>query len=131
MEPPNGSFASPIADAQYVVPPGHGSSGLLSYLYGGMGGWTAALTIILLLVAYDQCEFATLLGRGLNLHTDVVTVQYIFKKNGIAGPAWKFPFMGPFLQSMHPKFEEYKWKWASGELSCVSIFHKYVWCFNL
>lgn len=35
------------------------------------------------------------------------------------------PFIGPFLQSMNPKFEEYHAKWMSGELSCVSVFHKY------
>jgi sterol 22-desaturase len=36
----------------------------------------------------------------------------------------KMPFIGPFLQSMDPKFEEYYAKWASGPLSCVSVFHK-------
>lgn len=34
--------------------------------------------------------------------------------------------MGPFLQSVNPKFEEYYAKWQSGPLSCVSVFHKYV-----
>jgi C-22 sterol desaturase len=34
------------------------------------------------------------------------------------------PFIGPFLQSVNPKFTEYQAKWASGELSCVSVFHK-------
>lgn len=45
-------------------------------------------------------------------------------KGSIVGPAWKMPFIGPFLQSMDPKFEEYYNKWASGPLSCVSVFHK-------
>lgn len=36
------------------------------------------------------------------------------------------PFIGPFLQSMNPKFEEYYGKWVSGPLSCVSVFHKFV-----
>jgi sterol 22-desaturase len=36
------------------------------------------------------------------------------------------PFIGPFLESMDPKFHEYQAKWASGELSCVSVFHKFV-----
>lgn len=53
-------------------------------------------------------------------------MNYIVKKGSIAGPGWKMPFIGPFLQSMDPKFEEYKAKWASGELSCVSVFHKFV-----
>ncbi len=35
------------------------------------------------------------------------------------------PFIGPFLQSVNPKMDEYKAKWASGDLSCVSVFHKY------
>jgi C-22 sterol desaturase len=37
---------------------------------------------------------------------------------------FKTPFSGPFLQSVNPKFSEYAAKWASGELSCVSVFHK-------
>ena len=35
------------------------------------------------------------------------------------------PFIGPFLQSVNPKMDEYLAKWASGDLSCVSVFHKY------
>ena len=35
------------------------------------------------------------------------------------------PFIGPFLSSVNPKMDEYKAKWASGDLSCVSVFHKY------
>lgn len=33
--------------------------------------------------------------------------------------------MGPFIQALHPRFEGYLAQWASGPLSCVSIFHKY------
>lgn len=47
-------------------------------------------------------------------------------KGSIVGPSWKMPFIGPFLQSMDPKFEEYYAKWCSGPLSCVSVFHKFV-----
>lgn len=53
-------------------------------------------------------------------------VSYIVSKGTIEGPSWKAPFIGPFLQSMNPKFEEYYAKWTSGPLSCVSVFHKYV-----
>lgn len=53
-------------------------------------------------------------------------VMYIVKKGSIVGPAMKLPFMGPFLESVNPKFEEYYAKWVSGPLSCVSVFHKYV-----
>ena len=51
--------------------------------------------------------------------------MYIWNKGSIVGPSWKMPFIGPFLQSVNPKMDEYKAKWASGELSCVSVFHKY------
>lgn len=54
-------------------------------------------------------------------------ISYQIKKGSIAGPLFKFyPIIGPFLESLDPKFEEYKAKWASGDLSCVSIFHKFV-----
>lgn len=53
-------------------------------------------------------------------------VMYIKRKGPIAGPSFKIPLMGPFLQALNPKFEAYLAQWASGPLSCVSIFHKYV-----
>lgn len=53
-----------------------------------------------------------------------VIVSYQVQKGSIVGPAWKVPFIGPFLESVNPKFEEYVAKWMSGELSCVSVFHK-------
>ncbi|KAF2229773.1 sterol C-22 desaturase [Viridothelium virens] len=34
--------------------------------------------------------------------------------------------MGPFLESVDPKFHKYQEKWNSGDLSCVSVFHKFV-----
>lgn len=39
---------------------------------------------------------------------------------------FKIPFMGPFIQALYPNFNEYLVQWASGPLSCVSVFHKYV-----
>ena len=51
--------------------------------------------------------------------------MYLLNKGSIVGPAWKAPFIGPFLDSMNPKFEQYYAKWTSGPLSCVPIFHKY------
>lgn len=54
-------------------------------------------------------------------------IAYQFNKGSIAGPKFKiWPIIGPFLESLDPKFEEYQSKWASGPLSCVSIFHKFV-----
>ena len=58
-----------------------------------------------------------------SLKYDVVI--YVWKKGSIPGPSWKMPFIGPFLSSVNPKMDEYKAKWASGDLSCVSVFHKY------
>lgn len=53
--------------------------------------------------------------------------MYQVRKGSIAGPSFKFwPIIGPFLESLDPKFEEYLAKWNSGPLSCVSIFHKFV-----
>ncbi|KAK3306635.1 C-22 sterol desaturase [Chaetomium strumarium] len=69
--------------------------------------WTILATILATLVVYDQ-------------------LAYIWNKGSIVGPAWKMPFIGPFLQSVNPKFEEYYAKWLSGPLSCVSVFHKFV-----
>ena len=54
------------------------------------------------------------------------SVMYLINKGNIVGPAFKIPFIGPFLESVNPKFEEYYAKWKSGPLSCVSVFHKFV-----
>lgn len=70
--------------------------------------WQFCLLILVVLVLYDQ-------------------ILYIYNKGSIAGPKLKiWPFMGPFLESVNPKFEEYEAKWRSGPLSCVSVFHKFV-----
>ncbi|KAJ9224056.1 hypothetical protein DTO207G8_4298 [Paecilomyces variotii] len=102
----NGSFASPSADATITAQLADPST-LLKTIYNGFTGWTAILALIIAAVAYDQ-------------------IKYIWLKGSIVGPAMKIPFMGPFLQSVCPKFHEYKAKWDSGELSCVSVFHKFV-----
>ncbi|KAI9683389.1 MAG: RNA polymerase C-22 sterol desaturase [Trizodia sp. TS-e1964] len=80
---------------------------IVAQLLSGLNGWSVVLTLFLMLVAYDQ-------------------FSYIWNKGSIAGPLFKIPFMGPFLESVNPKFSEYKAKWASGDLSCVSVFHKFV-----
>ncbi|KAH8896887.1 sterol desaturase [Thozetella sp. PMI_491] len=75
-----------------------------------LSGWTTTqivVTVFLTLVAYDQ-------------------FMYQYRKGSIAGPMFKIPFMGPFIQALHPKFSEYLKQWASGPLSCVSVFHKFV-----
>ncbi|KAK0707317.1 cytochrome P450 [Lasiosphaeris hirsuta] len=69
--------------------------------------WQYVVTLLLALVVYDQ-------------------VLYIKRKGSIAGPPFKIPLVGPFLQAIDPKFEAYLAQWASGPLSCVSVFHKFV-----
>jgi len=67
------------------------------------------------------------LALGLALLIILDQVSYLRNKGSIAGPRFKmWPIMGPFLESMDPKFEEYEAKWRSGALSCVSVFHKFV-----
>ncbi|KAL4935997.1 hypothetical protein BDV06DRAFT_233813 [Aspergillus oleicola] len=75
-----------------------------------LNGWSVChyiVTFLLGVVLYDQ-------------------VMYLWRKGSIAGPALKIPLMGPFIQALHPRFESYLEQWASGPLSCVSIFHKFV-----
>ncbi|PYI06291.1 cytochrome P450 [Aspergillus sclerotiicarbonarius CBS 121057] len=102
----NGSFVSPSADA-VVSPRLFEPTGLLASVLEGFTVWKALLTLFIGAVIYDQ-------------------FRYLWQKGSIVGPTWKLPFMGPFLQSVNPKFHEYKAKWDSGDLSCVSVFHKFV-----
>ncbi|KAK3956202.1 cytochrome P450 [Pseudoneurospora amorphoporcata] len=101
------SFTSPLASAKLgavAVPP------QLEYVIDTISkasGWTIVFTLLAALVAWDQ-------------------IKYVLNKGTIAGPSWKIPFIGPFLESIDPKFEEYYAKWMSGPLSCVSVFHKFV-----
>lgn len=104
----NASFVSPTADAKFAQKISQfDTNGIVSTLLNGVNGWTITLTVFLMLVAYDQ-------------------FKYIWNKGSIVGPTFKTPFIGPFLQSMNPKFGEYHAKWLSGPLSCVSVFHKFV-----
>ncbi|KAI9749764.1 MAG: hypothetical protein M4579_006744 [Chaenotheca gracillima] len=109
MSAMNGGYSSPTADAAFAS---HRESrnladGVFSQVFSGWSAWSIAVTLFLSLVAYDQ-------------------VMYIWNKGSIVGPIFKTPFIGPFLESVNPKFEQYKAKWDSGDLSCVSVFHKFV-----
>ncbi|KAK6203550.1 cytochrome P450 [Scheffersomyces amazonensis] len=76
--------------------------------YESLSWWQIVASLIVIVLSYDQ-------------------LMYQLRKGSIAGPAFKiWPIIGPFLESLDPKFEEYKAKWDSGDLSCVSIFHKFV-----
>ncbi|GMF59038.1 unnamed protein product [[Candida] boidinii] len=70
--------------------------------------WQITISALVAILSYDQ-------------------LMYQIRKGSIAGPSYKmWPIIGPFLESLDPKFEEYLDKWNSGPLSCVSIFHKFV-----
>ncbi|GKT54636.1 cytochrome P450 [Colletotrichum tofieldiae] len=81
--------------------------GSLPGFFAGWSTWQYVVTFLLGVVVYDQA-------------------MYLKRKGSIAGPTFKIPLMGPFIQALHPKFEEYLAQWASGPLSCVSVFHKFV-----
>ncbi|KAJ9144635.1 Cytochrome P450 61 [Pleurostoma richardsiae] len=96
----NGSYLA-LQDAPSQV------AGVLTSWFSGWSASQIIVTVLLTLVVYDQ-------------------VMYIKRKGSIAGPQLKIPFMGPFIQALHPKFDAYLAQWASGPLSCVSVFHKFV-----
>ncbi|KAF2004672.1 cytochrome P450 61 [Amniculicola lignicola CBS 123094] len=103
----NASFVSPTADAKVAHMVSQLDAGGIVSRILQVNGWALALTVLLMLVAYDQ-------------------IMYIWQKGSITGPAWKAPFIGPFLESVKPDFRKYHAKWLSGPLSCVSVFHKFV-----
>lgn len=54
--------------------------------------------------------------------------QYVYlrKKKNLPGPSYKIPIIGALMDSVNPTFEGYMSKWKSGDLSCVSVFDRYV-----
>lgn len=121
-------FTSPSAEAGHGstvnIHSGYGTGGPIERAMTTLDGWVITLTLFVMVVAYDQCQ----LSSCDIVHTVLtrILVKYIWNKGSIAGPTFKMPFMGPFLDSVRPDIEKYKSKWASGELSCVSVFHKCV-----
>ncbi|KAK9380563.1 cytochrome P450 [Kockiozyma suomiensis] len=84
------------------------TSGFLANVVSGFSWGRLFLGLFVALLVWDQ-------------------ISYLTKKGGIAGPRFKiYPVIGPFLESVNPKFEGYMAKWNSGPLSCVSVFHKFV-----
>ena len=127
--PINGGFASPLADAEYAVPLSPDTGGFLSWVYQEFSGFNIIAIGLLTIVLYDQCGLKNLLTFQISLDfvwrvAECLLVKYVWDKGSIEGPNWKIPFMGPFLECIYPKMDSYKAKWASGELSCVSVFHK-------
>lgn len=87
--------------------------------------WQYAVTFVIGLIVYDQGDYErSFCGRN---RLTPFLVNYLKRKGSIAGPRFKIPLIGPFIQAIHPKFEAYLAQWASGPLSCVSVFHKYVY----
>lgn len=54
----NATFASPLANADYTAAPNAAAGGLLFRLYDGMNGFNVFASLLLVLIAYDQCECA-------------------------------------------------------------------------
>lgn len=122
----NASFHSPLAQATYHKLAENGAvDGVLSTI-SGLSGWSIALTLLLGAILYDQgnLELFDIFQWLWASKLTSLAVSYQLQKGSIVGPTFKTPFIGPFLQSMNPKFSEYAAKWASGDLSCVSVFHK-------
>ncbi len=63
--PDNGTWASPVADAQYSQGLETGTGGFIGQIYSGLSGYSLCVTLFLLLVAYDQCWLAQVLSRQL------------------------------------------------------------------
>lgn len=121
MAAADASFASPSANANLIFPIS-APDGWAAFILNSLTWYNALLGALLFAVFYDQCMlFQWLEGSFI---TDLSTVSYIYQKANITGPAMKIPFMGPFLESVYPVFSRYEEKWASAELSCVSVFHK-------
>ena len=81
------------------------------------------MSILLGLVVYDQCE-SNRSGLTEWMLIEFPVVKYVWNKGSIVGPTWKIPFIGPFLESVYPDMNKYIAKFNSGDLSCVSVFHK-------
>lgn len=98
---------NPVADL-YSTPNGGTVGSYVKDVFTSLTWVQIICTAVVLIFTYDQ-------------------VMYQLRKGSIAGPRFKmWPIIGPFLESLDPKFEEYMAKWNSGPLSCVSIFHKFV-----
>lgn len=92
----NGSFASPLADANMrMVTEG----GWLARVYNGMSGLNVLISFLLVLVAYDQGKLQDANGCGAGLLMWEL-VMYVWNKGSIVGPAWKMPFIGPFCRRL-------------------------------
>ena len=100
-------------------------TGILSRLLESTGIFSVVITLLAIAVVYDQSEYGTLQRWRLATNNGF-SVSYRKQKANLAGDSWKIPFVGPFFDSVNPEFGKYYTKWKSGDLSCVSVFHKFV-----
>lgn len=56
----NRSLISPVSNFDYPAAQKTGSEGLLFRVYDGISGFSVFVTLILVLVAYDQCKHVPL-----------------------------------------------------------------------
>lgn len=97
MEAHNTSFASPVANANLASPADAGTAGLLAGLYHGVNGWTAALTLLLILIAYDQCKYQTERRKlAFCWITDILLSQVHMAKRHSRWTAMEDSLHGPF-----------------------------------
>lgn len=125
MNSVNASFEEAYAGGLYGAASLQTKAGLVAGVITGLSVWQYLLTLLLGLVIYDQGQSSPsslCIRRALT----ILSAMYIYQKGSIMGPTFKTPFIGPFLESVNPKFEQYHAKWMSGPLSCVSVFHKFV-----
>ncbi|KAJ5902828.1 cytochrome p450 61 [Penicillium taxi] len=101
------SFNTSEAGSPQQILNAHKLQEAIPAFFSGWATWQYIITALVGVVVYDQ-------------------VMYIKRKGSIAGPMFKIPLMGPFKQALNPNFKEYLAQWASGPLSCVSVFHKFV-----
>ncbi|KAK3699186.1 RNA polymerase C-22 sterol desaturase [Vermiconidia calcicola] len=82
-------------------------TGLISKVWESASVFSICMSLLAIAVVYDQ-------------------FSYRRQKANLPGDTWKLPFVGPFFDSVRPEFGKYYKKWISGDLSCVSVFHKFV-----
>ena len=99
----NGSFASPAANTDYVVALAPGSSGVLSYVYNGMNGWSMVLSFLLMLVAYDQSELENVgCGSAAEHSSDLFSSQLSLAKRFYCRTKVENPLHWAFLRLRFP-----------------------------
>lgn len=54
----NASFTSPVANADYSATANVNAGGVFARVYDGMNGFTVFASLLLCLIAYDQCKLA-------------------------------------------------------------------------